>query len=82
MGFLRFAKWVGSVTLLTLMVIAWVGVTLLGRIDNVTHDYQRADAALIQAASDNRRNIAINGEAMKRIESDLAYIRREIDKLK
>lgn len=79
-GFLQFAKWIGGITVLTLMVIAWVGVLLLSRIDKLTVDYQLADKELLMKSADNRREIAVSHEAMKRVEADIAYIRMQVEK--
>jgi hypothetical protein len=79
-GFLRFAKWVGGVTLTTLGVIAWVGISLLGRIEKMSDAYQLADLQLIMKAAENKQEIAVNREGMRRVEADLSYIRKQLEK--
>ena len=79
-GFLRFAKWIGGTSLMTLTVIAWVGVLLLGKVEKISDAYQAADAQLLIRGVNNEKEIAINKEGLKRIEVDLAHIRRLLDK--
>ena len=78
-GFLRFAKWIGSVTFIVLCTIAWIGVMLFTRIDQISHEYQAADISLTKSSYQNRADIEINRKVTERVEKDLAYIRRIIE---
>ena len=87
-SFIAFAKFVGSVTLLVLSVVAWVGVMLLNRVDKLSLDYRQADKELNSAIAVNNMKIEVNtekmrryDEAIKRIESDTSFIRQRLEKV-